>query len=70
MDELVTSIRLLGQHLFDGVLKKDGDPLRVSSQRGWSFTEDCMGGIHGRIPFKGIHPGEHFVEHYSEGENV
>ena len=36
VDELVATIRFLGQHLFDGVLKEDGDGLSVSSQRGLS----------------------------------
>jgi len=70
MDELVTPIRLLGQHLLDGVLKQGGDIIRVSSERGRTFTEDCMGGIHGRIPFKRIHPSEHLIEDYAEGEDV
>jgi hypothetical protein len=52
------------------VLEEYGDVICVSSERRRSFTEDAMGGFHGHIPLKGIHSGEHFIEHDSERENV
>ncbi len=29
-----------------------------------------MGGVHGRIPFKGIHPSEYLIEDHPKRENV
>ena len=61
------------QSIFDGgerVLEEYRYVICVSSERRRRFTEDAMGGFHGPIPLKGIHSGEHFIEHDSERENV
>ncbi len=70
MDELITSIRVFGQHLPHGVLEQYRCAVQMFGEGGWCFIENSAGRLHRGILLERMNACDHLVEHHSTGEHV